>query len=345
VFGSLHAEAFVRYLRVIEVAPNGHPRARKRRLLDKGIRFILEACRAMFRFAVKRRHLSPYFENPFTELDLDRLPIDNAKPIQIFTVEQERQFLEACDDWQFPLFLTLMLTGMRPGELMQLLLPEDLDLDAGVLRVRNKPRLHWQVKTRNERDIPLVAPLLAVLRFMLNGRTMGPVFLRRRFANGEAPVLGNRTAAQLERDLEFRIEEAERQYDGRLSRAGESAIARTVWRDAGFVKTDRIRLEFMRLTERLGLPEFTAPKALRHGFATCLQDGNVDPLIRCELMGHAVGARSNGHGLGMTAAYTHTRPETKRDQVARALLGRASVAVAVAWLRPATSSATPSSWN
>ena len=50
----------------------------------------------------------------------------------------------------------MLLTGLRPGELTHLLLPDDLDLSASVLRVRNKPRLGWQVKTRNEREIPLV---------------------------------------------------------------------------------------------------------------------------------------------------------------------------------------------
>jgi hypothetical protein len=33
--------------------------------------------------------------------------------------------------------------------LVHLLLPDDLDLDAGCLHVRNKPELGWQVKTRN----------------------------------------------------------------------------------------------------------------------------------------------------------------------------------------------------
>jgi len=38
-----HAEEFVRHLRSIRVAPNGHPNARKRPLLDKGIKYILES--------------------------------------------------------------------------------------------------------------------------------------------------------------------------------------------------------------------------------------------------------------------------------------------------------------
>lgn len=59
--------------------------------------------------------------------------------------------------------------GQGPGELCHPLLPDDLDLDAGLGRVRNKPRLGSQVKTRNESDIPLVPALAAVLRLHLAG--------------------------------------------------------------------------------------------------------------------------------------------------------------------------------
>ena len=76
-----------------------------------------------------------------------------------------------------------------------------------------------------------------------------------------------------------------------------------------------------------------APKLLRHQFATALQERRVDPLIRNELMGHvAAGERTAGHGLAMTAVYTHTRPETRRQQLEAALAPRVAVAVARAWL-------------
>lgn len=90
--------------------------------------------------------------------------------------------LDTCDDWQLPLFAMLMMTGLRPGELTHLVLPDDLDLENGVLRVRNKPELGWQVKTRTEREIPLLPPLIELLRAMLAGRTSGIVFRRRRFS-------------------------------------------------------------------------------------------------------------------------------------------------------------------
>jgi integrase len=43
--------AFATYVRKIEVAPNRHKNAKKRRLRDKGARFILETCRAMFNYS------------------------------------------------------------------------------------------------------------------------------------------------------------------------------------------------------------------------------------------------------------------------------------------------------
>jgi len=64
-----------------------------------------------------------------------------------------------------------------------------------------------------------------------------------------------------------------------------------------------------------------------------LQEGRVDPLIRNLLMGHAAADdRSAGHGLGMTAVYTHRRSETIGDQLFAALASR-PVAVALReWL-------------
>ena len=258
--------------------------------------------------------------------------IERTRPIELFTAEQERVFLEACDDWQFPLFLTLMLTGLRPGELTHLLLPEDLDLVAGTLRVRNKPALGWQVKTRNERDIPLVPELAAVLRHHLQGRDFGPMFRRRRFSHGTAILATARPA--MEKELARRIAAREEGNGQPLDRLEVRRITRRLWVDIGAVEEDRVRTEFIRLTRQIGLPGCTAPKMLRHLFATALQMGRVDPLIRNELMGHvAAGERSAGHGLAMTAVYTHTSPETRRCQLAEALSDRAAVIVARNCLR------------
>lgn len=284
-FRARQAEEFVKYLRGLQVTPNGHKHAKKRPLRDAGIKFILETCCSLFNYASRQRHLSPYAENPFRMIEVSRIPVEDATPVIVLGEEQERRFLEGCDDWQFPIFVTLMLTGLRPGELIHLLLPDDLDLEAGWLRVRNKPRLGWQVKTRNEREIPLVPALLSVLRQLADDRRTGPVFRQRRCClQRYEPPLAALSMKELELEVVRRVsrEEAE----------------------------------------------------LRHGFATALQDTNVDPLIRNELMGHAPsGFGLSGTGLGMTAVYTHTRPETKRKQLEEALANRPASRFAAGWLK------------
>jgi len=49
-FRPKHAEEFVRYLRSVNVAPNGHENACKRPLKDCGIKYILETCSALFNY-------------------------------------------------------------------------------------------------------------------------------------------------------------------------------------------------------------------------------------------------------------------------------------------------------
>ena len=332
-FGSQHAEDFVRYLRHKKVASNGHAKARQRPLRDAGIKFILETCCSLFNYAAKHRHLPPYADNPFRVIEVHRIIVEDARPIVPFTAGQERTFLEACDDWQFPLFLTLFCTGLRPGELVHLLLPDDLDLVSGWLHIRNKPRLGWQVKTRNERDIPLVPALRAVLKQYLARRRTGPVFLQRRCRDGYLPPLLDLSVAHLEHELSRRILARESESAETSTRAGHLSIAKTIWRDLGAIREDWVRKEFMQITRSIGMPELTAPKTLRHTFATLLQDANVDPLIRNELMGHCAAAGGlSGVSLGMTAVYSHTRPETKRQQLEHALASAESVAVAQQWL-------------
>jgi hypothetical protein len=97
-----HAEEFVRHLRPVEVSPNRHRNTKARRLLDKGVQFILECCRALFAFAARRRHLPPYADNPFARLQIDRIPLESRKLVTLLTPEQETSFVETCDTWQFP---------------------------------------------------------------------------------------------------------------------------------------------------------------------------------------------------------------------------------------------------
>ena len=327
----LESDGLIRWLRTLHVAPNGHSNSRKRSLQEKGIRFILETCRGMYRYAAKRRHLPPYFENPFSELAAAKVHADDAAPVFIFDAATEARFLGAADRWSFPIHFTLSKTGLRPGELAHLLI-EELDLDQGWLQVRGKPELRWRVKTRRERAVPLVQEVVDVLRHVIGGREAGPVFQRPRFQQDSASPAANHNREALAHILHERIAAAETQWGRRPTRDEDARIARTVWRDAGAIRSDDIRTSFIRIAKSVGLQNVTCPKSWRHSFATLLQDANVDPLIRQITLGHAPSAQGNG-GLGMTAVYTHTRAETQEREIERAVrLWPQALQIAREWL-------------
>jgi integrase len=173
----LSADEFAAHLRRIEVAPNGHANSKRRPLRGRGVQFILETCRSLVAYGQRLRHLPPYAANPFSGLRLDQFCRDEIRSIFIFDESSERQFLTATSATDFPVHFLLAKTGLRPGELVHLLI-DDLDLERQQLHVRNKPELGWSVKSRSERCIPLIAEAAAVLEQLTRGRQDGPVFLR-----------------------------------------------------------------------------------------------------------------------------------------------------------------------
>lgn len=309
-FNAGMAEEFVRHLRGVRAAPNGHPNAAVRPLRDKGVVFILEACRALFAFAAKQRHLPAYAVNPFSALSIERMPIDDAKPVRPMTPQQELAFFQACDEWQFRIFFVLAFTGLRVGELTHLLIDQDLDLDAGLLRVSNKAALGWQVKTRNVRDVPLLPPVVDVLRTVVANRLAGPVFVGRNVAAGKTkPLLLAHSVLEFEQEVQRRIAAAQTGLESMLSRSAAASIARSAWVDAGAIKETKVRAEFMKVTRKIGLPHLTCPKDLRHLFATSLQAAGVDAMIRRDVMGHTT--------LQMTSHYTHPLMATRLHELSR----------------------------
>ena len=315
-----HTEDFVRYLRTIRVAPNGHPHTTKRPFLDKGIQYILETCRTLFSYAMKRRHLSPYAENPFTALDLGRLPIEYVRRIVLPTTERQVAFLHSCDARRFPVFLTLMLTGLRPRELVHLLLSNDLDFEQRLLFVRNRPNLDRQVKTRNERKIPLLPCLSEVLRVLVGNGKTEPVVLRCRFRTERLPSWSYVSAAEavtVSANPDVRVHEC----NGVFTRGTISTRTTAMDVRLGSSRPTRPRPPEVHASDQEtrtagshGIDDSAA--SFRHHTSGCERD----PLIWNELMGHSPASAIGGTSLGMTATYAHpigyqaatvrTRPKT-----------------------------------
>ena len=327
---AIRADHFVAWLRKQKVSPNGHPNTAKRVLRDKGLRFVLEVCRSVYIYAAQQRFLPPYFENPFSKLNLERMRIEDAKPIFVFDAEDELRFFQKADDWTFPIHFILAKTGLRSGELIHLLI-EDVDLENGWLHVRNKPELHWKIKTRRERSVPLIEEAVAVLRRVIGNRTAGPVFIRHQFDPLNSP-LGNLDQMALQEELRQRISHADSGSVLTLSQTMEEKLARAVWREAGVIRSERVRTSFIRTAKSAGLKQSSCPKSWRHSFATLLQDANVDPLIRQITLGHKPSEDARSGGLGMTGVYTHTRATTQKREIERALrLWPQSLAYARQW--------------
>lgn len=321
--GAVDVGDFLEHLRRVEVAPNGHRNTVKRRLRDKGVRYILETCRSMYHFGTRHGVLPASMANPFTQFGLGRLRIRDAKPVFVFNAAEELAFFAAATPWAFAVHFTLAKTGLRPGELCHLLI-EDLDLSGGWLHVRSKPELGWSVKTGRDRRVPLISEVVAILRSALAGRATGPVFIRERFDVDSAGALSG-NCRTLTITAQRRLATLETRFGRAPTRAEAAASHQSVWRDAGAVDVGRIRTTFVAAARIAGLPDVaTCPKSWRHTFATLLQEANVDPLIRQETLGHKP-LSADASALGMTGVYTHTTPELQKREINRALLLRPEV--------------------
>src|SRR5262249_17624944 len=130
--------------------------------------------------------LPPYAGTPSAELPLDRLKVEDARPVFVFDEATELAFFRAADGWAFPVHLVLAKTGVRIGEVAHLLL-EEVDLVGGWLHVLSKPGLGWRVKTGHRRARPLLPEVGAGLRRVVGPRPARPGLLRPRFPGSPPP--------------------------------------------------------------------------------------------------------------------------------------------------------------
>ncbi len=97
--------------------------------------------------------------------NVEYLKEDDSKRIAALTEEQVRALLEKANGWFRPVLVTAALTGLREGELIHLEW-KDVDLKAGVIRIRRKPG--WLPKSSGrsirERDVAIPRELVEFLR-------------------------------------------------------------------------------------------------------------------------------------------------------------------------------------
>jgi integrase len=216
---------------------------------------------------------------PRNATDALKLPRIHQDEIDPLTAEEAGRLIQAARGDRLGALYTLAIhTGLRQGELLALKW-EDLDLEAGTLRVR-------RTLTRAGGKHALAEPKTKKSR-----RTV-------RLTAG--------AAAALRTHLQRQMDEMERL--GSLYRTGGLVFANEI---GGIINPSNLRnRSFARLLKRAGLSKIRFHD-LRHTCATLLLSENVNPKIVSEMLGHA--------SIAITLdTYSHVLP-TMQESAIRAL--------------------------
>lgn len=120
------------------------------------VNYELQVLRAFFRWAAVRNHL---VANPTDTIERLRVP-RQAMP-KFLTADQLTQLFAVCNERERRLFMTILLTGMRKGEVEHLTWT-DVNFDLGIIFIQAKPQWQWKPKS-DERVIPLSPTLRDLL--------------------------------------------------------------------------------------------------------------------------------------------------------------------------------------
>src|SRR5262249_40580193 len=150
------------------------------------------------------------------------------------------------------------------------LLVEDVNLATEVFTIRPKPWLMWNVKTGRERQLPLTPETRAMFAEAIGERKAGFVFVTAGVADGtkKRPTIAPPAA------FRAAVERAITDLAVATPQAGERDRKRVVvafCRAAGQTPEKTVREEFLKVTKKIGCPEYTRVHDLRHLFSSRAQ--------------------------------------------------------------------------
>jgi integrase len=148
------------------------------------VNYELRVLFTFFLWAIRRNLL---FLNPVATVERFRVP-KRALP-KFMTAEDLKKFFGACDEADRRLFMSILLSGMRKGEVEHLMW-SDVSFELGVIFIQEKPEFGWKPKT-DERLIP-ISPMLRELLLLHHRHRRSDTLV---FAN----QAGNRDTHILER--------------------------------------------------------------------------------------------------------------------------------------------------
>lgn len=275
---------FVAHLNQLQVSPNGHPNTTTSTM--RSPHYVQDVVRAAFDWAADpdRGNLLPGFSNPFRRhlLPRRRVARDLADEPEI-TPQMAADLLAACDTYQLRIFAPLVFYGPRPSELVFAFHEK---LDAQFLSLECIESLAYLTKGRRDKRLPMLGPLLALLRPAAGATAaQGLIYVRREVVQGDVqPGL-----------LGLGLPELVEEFQRRCAAGAVNSVRKrlkvrdTVLRDAGAVGYRHILAEFQTLTHALGWPKQATLKDLRHACNTSLSNGGLGEQERRYLLGQSPG--------------------------------------------------------
>ncbi|MFA6599824.1 MAG: tyrosine-type recombinase/integrase [Candidatus Omnitrophota bacterium] len=153
-------ERYKQHRKTADISKNGKKGGKsKDGTIQKGaksytVNFELGTLRTIFNLAIRQKYLD---ENPVREVGF--LKPDDSKKRRFLTEVECDRLLHACEPEYYPIFFTLIHTGMRKAELLNLEW-SDLDCKRRVIKIQRKS--FWVPKT-GEREIPMAEAVYDVL--------------------------------------------------------------------------------------------------------------------------------------------------------------------------------------
>lgn len=126
-------------------------------ITPRTVNYELRVLSTFFRWAIRRNLL---FVDPSAGIERLRVP-KRALP-KFLTTDQLKKLFGHCSESERRLFMAILLTGMRKGEVEHLAWP-DVNFELGIIFIQPKPQWNWTPKT-DERVIPISPQLRDILQ-------------------------------------------------------------------------------------------------------------------------------------------------------------------------------------
>lgn len=152
------------------------------RVTQRTVNYELQVLHTFFRWAITNNHL---FINPAS--GVERFRISKRALPKFLTVDELTKLFEACADDERRLFMAILLTGMRKGEVEHLTWP-DVSFELGVIFIQEKPDLNWKPKT-DERLVPMSPTLREILSLQYASRTSDRFVFPNKEGNRDTHIL------------------------------------------------------------------------------------------------------------------------------------------------------------